>query len=225
VRNLSFVGNAYLSDGGGGYIFSEAPDFVVNPPNRAGAYTISQVKSGSYLVGLELKATPQTALFGYYSGIGIERNAAQQANGSSVDYGYMGSPNTQNKAINELTFGAVQTLWKEPAHGALQIIAQASYADREPWYVAPGAPRGLTSGCFSWTCAMFFHESPLPTGADWRTDLRRKPKKTAGGSRRFLKLRNEQGSGQNVPKIQENHGRVGLVGSARRDEPWLAIGV
>lgn len=141
VKNLSFVGNAFLSDGGGRYIFGEAPDFVVNPQNRAGAYTISPVKSGSYLAGLEWKATRQTALFGYYSGIGIERNAAQQANGSSVGYGYMGSPNTQNKAINELTFGAVETLWKEPAYGALQIIAQASYADREPWYVAPGAPR------------------------------------------------------------------------------------
>jgi hypothetical protein len=140
VRSLSFLGNAYLSDGGGRYIFGQAPDFVVNPPDAAGAYTISTLRSWSYLTGLEWKAAPQTTLFGYLSEVGIGRAAARQAGGGYVGYGYIGSPNSQNKAIDEFTLGASQTLWRDPAYGALQVIAQASYVDREPWYVATGAP-------------------------------------------------------------------------------------
>ncbi len=140
VRGLSLVGNAYVSDGGGRYIFGQAPDFVVNPPNASGAYTISLERSWSYITGLEWKAAPQTTLFGYYSQIGIGRADAPLAAGGYVGYGYPGSPNSQNKSIDEYTLGAVQTLWKDPAYGALQVIAQASYLDREPWYVANGAP-------------------------------------------------------------------------------------
>jgi hypothetical protein len=140
VKNLSLVGNAYLSDGGGRYIFGQAPDLVVNPPDASGAYTISPLRSWSYLSGLEWKAAPQTTLFGYYSEIGIGRDASRQANGSYVGYGYIGSPNSQNKAIDEVTLGATQTLWRDPARGALQVIAQASYVDRQPWYVASETP-------------------------------------------------------------------------------------
>jgi hypothetical protein len=139
VGSLSFVGNAYLSDGGGRYIFGQAPDFVVNPPDSAGAYTISTLRARSFLTGLEWKATPQTTLFGYVSEVAIGRAAASQA-GGFVGYGYIGSPNSQNKAIDEFTLGAAQTIWRDPAYGALQVIAQASYVDREPWYVAAGAP-------------------------------------------------------------------------------------
>jgi len=32
------------------------------------------------------------------------------------------------------------TFWKNPAYGALQLIAQFSHLEREPWVVAAGQP-------------------------------------------------------------------------------------
>jgi hypothetical protein len=146
VKDLRFIGNAYVSKGGGRYVFGQAPDFVVNPPDASGAYSISTLSTESYLAGLEWQATPKTTLFGYYSTVRIGKESAAQSNGSLVGYGYIGSPNSQNKSIDEYTFGAVQTLWKNSNYGALQVIGQASYVDRKPWYVAPGAPSSAHDG-------------------------------------------------------------------------------
>jgi len=140
VKDLRFVGNAFASKGGGRYVFGQAPDFIVNPPDASGAYTISPLSTYSYLTGLEWQAAPKTSVFGYYSTVEIGRKTAAQSSGSLVGYGYTGAPNSQNKSITEYTIGAVQTLWKNPAYGALQIIGQGSYVDRKPWYLAPGAP-------------------------------------------------------------------------------------
>jgi hypothetical protein len=140
VKNLSFIGDAYLSDGGGRYIFGQAPDFVVSPTGAEGAFAISTLSSQSYIAGLEWKATAATTLFGYGSTVEIGRKSERLANGSYVGYGYAGSPNSQNKSIDELSLGISETLWKNPAYGALQVIGQVSYVDREPWYVAAGQP-------------------------------------------------------------------------------------
>ncbi len=43
--------------------------------------------------------------------------------------------------MQEGTFGVIQTFWKSPAHGALQLITQYSYLTRSPWSVATGAPK------------------------------------------------------------------------------------
>ena len=45
-----------------------------------------------------------TLLYAYYGGIYIGRNTALDANGTTrIGYGYTGSPNSQNRAINEVT--------------------------------------------------------------------------------------------------------------------------
>ena len=41
-------------------------------------------------------------------------------NGKLVGYGYTGSANSQNKAIQEITFGFNQTMWANPRYGADQ---------------------------------------------------------------------------------------------------------
>jgi hypothetical protein len=140
VKSLSLVGTAYVSDGGGRYIYGQAPDFVVNPRDASGAYTISTLSADSYMAGLEWKAAPSTTLYGYYSTVEIGRDGAALTGGGGVGYGYAGSPGTQNKEIDEYTVGASQTLWKDREHGALQIMGQLSYVDRIPWVVAAGTP-------------------------------------------------------------------------------------
>ena len=75
-------------------------------------------------------------------GIIIEKNTALDANGTTkIGYGFAGSPNTNNRAIQQATFDWISTFWQNPRHGALQAYTQYSYLTRAPWYVVPGTPR------------------------------------------------------------------------------------
>ena len=57
-----------------------------------------------------------------------------------VGYGYTGSANSQNRAIQEITFGFNQTVWGNPRYGAINLIGQYEYLTRNPWYIAAGSP-------------------------------------------------------------------------------------
>jgi uncharacterized coiled-coil protein SlyX len=137
AKNFRLITNNYWSDGGGRYIFGQAPDFMVRSDG-----SISPVHAGGLNEGFEANATKNLALWGYYGGIYIGRNVAVDANGTSlVGYGYRGSANSQNRAIQEFTIGFTNTFWKDPRYGALSLIGQYEYLTRDPWYVAPGAPK------------------------------------------------------------------------------------
>jgi len=116
------------------------PDFVVNPANSSGAFTIQTVKSGSGILGAEFDATPMTKLFAYYGVAAFSSAYTQLANGSYVGYGYPGESNSANRRIEEYTLGAAQTLWKSAAYGDLKILGQVSYLERKPFYVPAGSP-------------------------------------------------------------------------------------
>jgi hypothetical protein len=137
VKNFRLITNNYWSDGGGRYMFGQAPDFVVRSDG-----SISPLHSGGLNEGFEANVTKNLMLWGYYGGIYIGRNVAVDANGTSlVGYGYRGSANSQNRAIQEVTFGFTNTFWKDPRYGALSLIGQYEYLTRDPWYVAAGAPK------------------------------------------------------------------------------------
>jgi hypothetical protein len=135
VKNLRLITNNYWSDGGGRYIFGQAPDVIV----RANG-TLSALHSGSTLDGLEA-TIKNTLLYGYYGGIYIGRDVAIDANGTSkVGYGPLTSDG-QNRAINEITFGFNQTMWRNPRYGAINVMGQYEWLERDPWLVAAGAPK------------------------------------------------------------------------------------
>jgi hypothetical protein len=70
-----------------------------------------------------------------------------QQTASLIGYGFSGSSLSDNRAIQEGTLGFIQTFWKNPNYGTLQLITQASYLTRAPWFVlaptstTPGAPK------------------------------------------------------------------------------------
>ena len=137
-KNFRLVTNNFWSDGGGRYIFGQAPDFILRADG-----TISTVHSGSTVSGFEYTAgkSMPTLFYGYYGGVYIQRNTALDANGTSlVGYGYSGSPSGQNRAIQEITFGTNTTLWKDAKFGALNVMFQFSHVMRNPWFVASGQP-------------------------------------------------------------------------------------
>ena len=138
LKNVRLITTNYWSDGGGRYIFGQAPDLVVRADG-----TLSPIHSGSTVDGFEAVVHKNTLLYGYYGGIYVGRNVVVDANGTSlVGYGYRGSANSQNRSIQEITFGFNQTLWKDAKYGALNLMGQYEYLMRNPWYVALGAPKG-----------------------------------------------------------------------------------
>jgi hypothetical protein len=112
VKNLKVLSNNYWSDGGGRWIFGLAPDLIVR-----GDGSLSPVHAGSTVSGLE-GTWRNTQLFGYYGGVYIGRNVAQDFVSGAfipIGYGYSGSPNTQNRAIQQITGGFIQSSGRIPS--------------------------------------------------------------------------------------------------------------
>jgi hypothetical protein len=136
AHNLRLIANTFYSDGGGRWIFGQGPDLIVR-----GDGSPSLVHALSTVSGFEYQAGANNLLYGYYGGAYFGRNVAiDPANRNPVGYGYAGSPNSHNRAIQEGTFGLTHTVWKNSSYGAFQVMAQYSYVTRSPWYVAPGQP-------------------------------------------------------------------------------------
>ncbi len=127
--------NNYWSDGGGRYIFGLAPDVAVR-----GNGSLADIHSGSTVDGFEF-THHNDLIYAYYGGVYIGRYVTiDPSNGKPVGYGYTGSANSQNRALNEVTFGFNHTFWKSPKLGAINFMGQYSWLSRNPWYVASGQP-------------------------------------------------------------------------------------
>jgi len=142
---LRLLSHNYWSDGGGRYIFGSAPDFIARAD-----LSLDLVHSGSTLDGLEF-TKKNTTIFGYYGLDYIQRTVAVDTNGCNIGWGYAPSaatltgctaPSTgQNRSVQEGTLGFINNFWKNPKYGALSLIGQVSYVNRDPWFVATGAPK------------------------------------------------------------------------------------
>ena len=136
VKNLRLITNNYWSDGGGRYMFGQAPDLMIRSDG-----SISPIHSGGAIQGFEATLN-KTQLYSYWSGIYIGKDVGLDANGTSlIGYGYRGSANSQDRYIQEITFGFNQTIWKDAKWGAVNVMGQYAYIFREPWYLAVNAPK------------------------------------------------------------------------------------
>lgn len=145
-RNFTLLANAFWSDGGAHYLVGAGPQVVIRP-NAAGTdITASMVHAGAGSAGFEWIATPKGAFAMYFAADYFQRNffpdTTDIANPTTIiGYGGPGSPNTNNRAIQEATFDWLQTFWKHRKYGALQFCTQYSYLTRAPWFVAAGSPK------------------------------------------------------------------------------------
>jgi hypothetical protein len=141
IHNLRLIANSFYSYGGGRYIFGLGPDVIVKPDG-----TLSGIHAGSGIGGFEYQATSHYMFYSYYGGAYFQRNfgflpatAASSCDGitgfTCVGFGFPGSANTSNRAIQEGTFGVIPTLWSNENYGRLQIISQYSYVIRSPWSI------------------------------------------------------------------------------------------
>jgi uncharacterized coiled-coil protein SlyX len=135
IKGFRLLTHNFWSDGGGRYIFGQAPDLIAHADG-----SISLIHASSTISGFEY-TFKKTMIYAYYGGIYVGRNVAIDTTGKPVGYGYTGAPNTQNRTIQEPTFGFNQTIWKNPKWGAVNFMGQYSYLTRSPWYVAAGQPK------------------------------------------------------------------------------------
>jgi hypothetical protein len=136
VKGFRLISTNYWSDGGGRYLFGQAPDAIIGADGSP-----SLIHAGGTVNGFEA-TVKNFLLYAYYGAIYVQRNTAIDTTGKPVGYGFSGSPNNQNRAIQEFTFGFNQTLWRNPRYGALNFMGQYEYLTRSPWYVATGQPKG-----------------------------------------------------------------------------------
>jgi hypothetical protein len=138
VKNFRVISTNYWSDGGGRYLFGQAPDLIVRADG-----SLSLVHSGGTVDGVEARVNKNNLLlYAYYGAIYIGRNTALDANGTTpIGFGFTGAANSQNRAIQEFTFGFNQTLWASPRYGAINAMGQYEYLMRNPWSVATNAPK------------------------------------------------------------------------------------
>ncbi len=136
VKGFRIFTNNFWSDGGGRYIFGQAPDLIVRPNGD-----IAPVHAGSTVSGFEV-TQKNSFFYAYYGALYVSRDIALDANNKTlIGYGYPGAPVSQNRAIQELSAGFNQTLWKDGRYGALNFMGQFSYMTRNPWSIVPiGGP-------------------------------------------------------------------------------------
>jgi hypothetical protein len=143
AKNLHLILTGFWSDGGGRYIGGLGPGFVVAQHGTITApFQAQLIHSGSGIASAEWQATKRDLLEFSYSGAYFDRVfSTDPSTGKLVGYGFVGSANSNNRAIQEATFGTQTTLWKQKGYGSVQIITQSSYITRAPWYVAPSTPK------------------------------------------------------------------------------------
>jgi len=147
IRNkLVVLANVYWSDGGAHYLVGTGPELVVRPDVAGNNISLSMVHAGAGSAGLEWRASEKQAFAVYYGADYYGRNFFTDTTNTTnpnaiIGYGGPTSPNTNNRAIQQITFDWLLTFWKSERHGALQYYTQYSYLTRAPWFVAPDEPK------------------------------------------------------------------------------------
>ena len=139
VPNLRLIATNFFSKGGGRYIANtNMPDFIVNPD-----FSLTPVNTWSGIYGVEATAK-KTLLYGYYSIAQADQTVTVDANGKTpIGYGIDGSQ-TANHKIQEATVGIIQTLFRDPKIGGMQLMVQYSNVKRTPFSVPAGTPGSAT---------------------------------------------------------------------------------
>ena len=101
----------------------------------------------------------KTQLYGYTSGVYASRNyvlvgganclatgATCPGYGEPVAAASASAAEGDNRYMQEHTLGIIQTFWRNPQYGAIQLMIQASYIGRQPWWVVPGTPTNAHLG-------------------------------------------------------------------------------
>ena len=139
--SLHLIMTGFWSDGGGRYIGGLGPGFVVAQHGSTTApFEAQLVHSGSGVAGAEWRLRNTVSSFTFSAAYFGRESSIDPSTGKLVGYGFVGSSNSNNRALQEGTFATQTTLWKQAGYGSVQMITQSSWIRRAPWYAEPGKP-------------------------------------------------------------------------------------
>jgi len=161
LKNFRVLAYGYYGDGISRYFIGQGPQFVVAPVPVGTGFDVvtSMVHSGGGYGGTEFNLGKKTQIGAYYGGFYFQRNTFNDLTAAAIatpiscapglpainrpciGFGGTNSANNNNRSIQEGSLVWVQTLWRNPQYGALQLINDASYTTRAPWFVPAGAPK------------------------------------------------------------------------------------
>ena len=143
AKNVHIIATGFWSDGGGRYIGGLGPAFVVaQNGDTTSPFSAQMVHSGSMIAGAEWRASKSNVIAFTYSGAYFARSFSfDSSTRALVGYGFPGSANSNNRALQEGTLATQTKLWTRPGYGSVQVITQSSYIARSPWFLSPGSPK------------------------------------------------------------------------------------
>ena len=142
--NFRLIANTFFGQGGGRYIGGTGPDLIVRADG-----SIAPVHSYATTDGFEVNPSKNFLVYSYYSASAFERDTALDANGKTlIGYGFKGSSLSDNKAIQEFTFGVSPTFWKSASYGAIGMNLQYSYVLRDPWSIPAAGPKSAHTNLY-----------------------------------------------------------------------------
>ncbi len=137
---MTLIGQLSYGSGMGRYLGGLAPDVSISADGA-----IHPIPTTSWAAGFEYTISPPLSLAVYDSGVRIDSSYSADAGGTFIGFGYPGSPNTNNRSIDEVTGVVGWQPWKIPGRGSMQWNTQLSWLRRTPWSIgtAPSSAQAV----------------------------------------------------------------------------------
>jgi len=132
TKNTKLIAQGTYGVGIGRYIGALFPDVVVRPN-----LTINPLPTASWVSGLEQNVNKNLSIGAYYSGGWVKRSYYLQPDGTFIGYGFPGSPDLDNRQLEEATLVATWRIYKTEKRGSVQWGTQFSWFSRTPYASVP----------------------------------------------------------------------------------------
>lgn len=129
------LGQFAFGAGIGRYIGGLVPDVTFDADS-----SIDPLDTTSWVTGVEQKLGPWVSIAGYYSGVDTDNQVATDTDGSFIGFGFPGSPGSNNRTMQQVTFTGSFLAFKRTDRGSAQVNVQYSWLEREPWEAGTGPP-------------------------------------------------------------------------------------
>jgi hypothetical protein len=124
---MALIGQLAHGAGIGRYLGGLAPDLSISADG-----IIHPIPATAWVAGFEYQISASWSIAAYDSGVRIDHTYSVDVDGAYIGFGYPGSPNTNNRAIDEVTGVIGWQPWKIAGRGSMQWNSQVSWLRRTP---------------------------------------------------------------------------------------------
>jgi hypothetical protein len=133
IDAMSVIGQFSYGSGMGRYTGGLAPDVSISADGA-----IHLIPTTTWVAGVEYRISPPFSIALYDSGVRIDQRYSVDADGTYIGFGFPGSSNADNRAIDEVTGVFGWQPWSIDGRGSMQWNTQLSWLRRAPWSTGSG---------------------------------------------------------------------------------------